>query len=188
VTPVEGRLPDPVEQYLTERAAGRDEQAFTELVRRHQDQLYRVALRMTDDPGTAEDVVQEALLQAWQHLAGFRAEARFATWVTRIVINGSLNVRRGPSRPAVPGEDLSADELPASPAAEEEAMRRQQRAAVQQAVASLPFDQRAVLVLTAFAGYTHTETGQILGISQTAAKVRAHRARQALAARLQQWR
>ncbi|MCU1667983.1 MAG: hypothetical protein JWP40_910 [Blastococcus sp.] len=47
---------DPGEQYLTERAAGRDEQAFAELVRRHQDQLYRVALRMTDDPGALIDL------------------------------------------------------------------------------------------------------------------------------------
>jgi RNA polymerase sigma-70 factor (ECF subfamily) len=186
VTEGDGQPQDLVEQYLSQRAARGDEQAFAELVRRHQDQLYRVALRMTGDPGTAEDVVQEALLQAWQHLPGFRAEARFATWATRIVINRSLNARRGHDFPAMPKQAQDTDGM--SPAAEEEAMRRQRREAVRQAVASLPFDQRAALVLTAFAGYSHADTAQILGISQTATKVRAHRARQALAARLQGWR
>lgn len=188
VSPDEAPLPDRVEPYLLRLAAAGDEQAFAELVRGHQDRLYRVALRMTGDPGAAEDVVQEALLQAWQHLPGFRAEARFATWVTRIVINRCLNTRRAPAPPAQLDERETAGSPLPSPSAEDEAVARQRRDAVRVAVAALPFDQRAVLVLTTFAGYSHQETAQILGISQTATKVRAHRARHALAARLQEWR
>ena len=57
-----------------------------------------------------------------------------------------------------------------------------------EALRALPLDQRAPLVLTTFGGYTHAETGRILGISESAAKVRAHRARRALADVLQEWR
>ena len=64
----------------------------------------------------------------------------------------------------------------------------QRRDAVRRAVLALPLDQRVPLVLTTFGGYTHAETGRILGISESAAKVRAHRARRALSSVLQEWR
>jgi RNA polymerase sigma-70 factor (ECF subfamily) len=180
---------DHLERRWLERASQGDEQAFAELVRHHQDQLYRIALRMVGDPGTAQDVVQEALLQAWQHLPSFRGEARFSTWVTRIVINRCHNVQQrirtaAPLRESQEGDAV----LPWIPAAETEAMAAQTRSAVREALLSLPFDQRAPLVLTTFAGCTHAEAGSILGISESAAKVRAHRARRTLAGRLQEWR
>ena len=78
--------------------------------------------------------------------------------------------------------------LPVAPAAESVALAAGRREAVRQAVLSLPFDQRAPLVLTTFGGYTYAEAGRVLGISESAAKVRAHRARRALATRLQEWR
>lgn len=180
---------DPAEEHWVARAREGDEFAFAELVRSLQDRLYGTALRMTGDAGTASDVVQEALIQAWQHLPGFRGEARFSTWVTRIVINRCLNVQRStrPTEP-LPDEATGSSGLPSSPAAETEALARTRRAAVRQALLSLPFDQRAPLVLTTFSDYTYAETGRILGISESAAKVRAHRARRALAVRLREWR
>ena len=185
--------PDPEddarERRWVELAAQGDEAAFASLVRAHQDALFRIALRMTGDGGTAQDVVQEALLQAWQHLPSFRGESRFSTWVTRIVINRCHNVQRS-ARPTTPLPDgPGADSaLPASPAAETVAVAADRREAVRQAVLSLPFDQRAPLVLTTFGGYTHGEAGRVLGITENAAKVRAHRARRALADRLREWR
>ena len=180
---------DPMEERWLTLARDGDELAFAALVRRHQDQLYRVALRMTGDVGTAQDVVQEAFLQAWQHLPGFRGDARFSTWVTRIVINRCHNVHRA-SRPTepLPDEATGGAGLPTSPAAETLAVAARRREAVRQAVVSLPFEQRAPLVLTTFGGYTHAEAGRILGVSEGAAKVRAHRARRALADRLREWR
>jgi RNA polymerase sigma-70 factor (ECF subfamily) len=180
---------DLLEHRWVELARGGDEQAFAELVRAHQDQLYRVALRMVGDAGVAQDVVQEALVQAWEHLPGFRGEARFSTWVTRIVINRCHNVLRA-TRPNVPlPEPAIADSvLPSIPGAETDAVAGQQRAAVREALLALPFDQRAPLVLTTFGGCTYAEAGRILSISEGAAKVRAHRARRALATRLRGWR
>ncbi len=99
--PTGDRPADPWEQTWLELARQGDEAAFAALVRAHQDRLYRVALRMTGDADAAQDVVQDALVQAWQHLPDFRGEAGFATWVTRIVINRCHNVRRA-ARPTVP--------------------------------------------------------------------------------------
>ena len=181
---------DPIESRRVELARDGDEAAFAALVRTHQDQLYRVALRMTGDPSDAQDVVQETLLQAWQHLPGFRGESGFSSWVTRILINRCHNVHRA-RRPVdpLPEETGSARGMPRSPAADTLAVTAQSRDAVRRALLELPLDQRAPLVLTTFAGYTFAETGRILGVSEGAAKVRAHRARRALATtRLQEWR
>jgi RNA polymerase sigma-70 factor (ECF subfamily) len=184
----DGPPPEPLEHHLVERSRQQDEQAFAELVRRHQTQLFRVALRMTNDRQAAEDIVQDALVQAWQHLAGFRADARFSTWATRIVINRCLNARRGANPSTSLEGPAVAPQLPTAPSAEQEALRRQREEAVRRAVASLPFDQRAALVLTAFSGHSYAEVARILGIGESTAKVRAHRARRALAERLREWR
>jgi RNA polymerase sigma-70 factor (ECF subfamily) len=187
--PVGDWSPDPWEERRLDLARNGDEDAFAALVRAHQDRLYRVALRMTGDRHDAQDVVQESFLQAWQHLADFRGEAQFSTWLTRILINRCHNVRRA-RRPAdpLPDEGTEDPRLPRAPAAEALAVAASQRDAVRSALLSLPLDQRAPLVLTTFAGYTHAETGRVLGISEGAAKVRAHRARRTLAALLHEWR
>ncbi len=179
---------DPLEGHLVDLAQQGDEDAFAVLVRTHQHRLYRVALRLTGNAHTAEDVVQDALLQAWQHLPGFRRQSTFSTWVTRIVINRCHNLHRAAPTAPLPEETTAATALPPAPDAETLALAAQRREAVRQAVLSLPFDQRAPLVLTTFAGYTHAEAGHILGISEAAAKVRSHRARRDLANRLRAWR
>jgi RNA polymerase sigma-70 factor, ECF subfamily len=180
---------DPLEARRVELAGHGDEDAFAGLVRAHQDQLYRVALRMLGDLHEAQDVVQEAFLQAWQHLPGFRGDARFSTWVTRILINRCHNVQRA-RRPAdpLPDENETSSRLPATPAADTLAVTASRRDAVREALLALPLDQRAPLVLTTFGGYTFAETGRILGVSEGTAKVRAHRARRALSTTLQEWR
>jgi len=180
---------DPLEAVRVELARDGDEVAFAALARTHQDRLYRVALRMTGSPSDAQDVVQETLLQAWQHLPGFRGDSGFGTWVTRILINRCHNLHRA-RRPVdpLPEETESAPGMPHSPAADTLAVTALSRDAVRQALLALPLDQRAPLVLTTFAGYTFAETGRILGVSEGAAKVRAHRARRALATQLREWR
>lgn len=170
---------------LVTQARDGDESAFTALVRLHQDRAYRVALRMTGQPQDAQDVVQEAFLHAWQGLPRFRDDAQFGTWLTRIVINRCHNLRRA-SRPA----DALPDQHAAltDPGADSAVLAAQRTAATRAAILELPFDQRAALVLHSFAGYPHAEVGRILGVSENTVKVRVHRARVALTARLQDWR
>ena len=78
---------------LVERAQAGDTAAFEELVRRHQQFAYHVALRALGRPQDAEDVTQEAFLRAWEGLPGFRRQAQFQTWLYRIVINLCYNRR-----------------------------------------------------------------------------------------------
>jgi RNA polymerase sigma-70 factor (ECF subfamily) len=185
---VEGSA-DPLDARRVELARHGDEDSFATLVRTHQDQLYRVALRMLGNSHEAQDAVQEAFLQAWQHLPGFRGDSQFSTWITRILINRCHNVQRS-RRPAdpLPDEEETRSGLPQAPAADAQAVTSQRRDAVRQALLALPMDQRAPLVLTTFGDYTYAETGRILGVSEGAAKVRAHRARRALSTLLQEWR
>lgn len=180
---------DALEERRLDLARNGDEYAFAALVRAHQDQLYRVALRMTGNPSDAQDVVQETLVQAWQHLPGFRGDSRFSTWVTRILINRCRNLHRA-RRPVVPLPDETepASGMPQAPPADTLAVAAGSRDAVHRALLALTPEQRAPLVLTTFGGYTFAETARILGVSEGSAKVRAHRARRALATLLQDWR
>lgn len=187
-------MSDPWEAELVHRARAGDEQAFADLVRRHADRAYAVALRMTGDPSDAQDVVQDALVAAWQHLDGFAGTASFATWLTRIVMNRCHNLRRD-HRPTEPLDEDAADGLGESgrpgwstPGVEAQVVARQQLAAVQEAILALPFDQRAALVLSTVSGSSHRETAAVLGTTEQAVRVRVHRARRALVARLGDWR
>lgn len=133
-----GGVTDPLETRWVEQARAGSEQAFAALVRRHQDRLYAVALRMTADPDDARDVVQETLVQAWQHLPAFRGEAAFSTWATRILINRCHNAARArrPTGP-LPDDDTHAA-MPRTPAAETLALVAHRREAVRRAVRALP--------------------------------------------------
>lgn len=169
---------------LVQWAQSGDEDAFEALIRRYQDRAYLIALRLTGRPEDAQDALQEALLSAWRGLGGFRADADFGTWLTRIVINSCHRQRRG-SRPVEPLEDGTAH--PAGPGVESIVEGRHRQLAVQRAIGGLSFDQRAAFVLHVFAGHSYLEVADVLGISPSAAKVRVHRARRIIASKLQEW-
>lgn len=184
---------DPWESELVARAREGDQLAFGDLVAAHADRAYAVALRMTGSPADAQDVVQESMVAAWLHLEGFAGGSSFSTWLTRIVINRCHNHRRA-SRPQTPLDDVdeghravrSGGEWEAGP--ESAAVGRARWAAARSAILDLPFDQRAALVLHTVNGCSHAESATILGISESAARVRVHRARAALVERLREWR
>ncbi len=175
------------ERALVAQAQAGNEDAFETLVRWHQDRAYGVALRMTGHTEDAKDVVQDALVYAWESLPGFRGESRVGTWLLRIVINRCHNLRRA-ARPtvALPVDDAS--EVASVPGTDWQVVTKHHYDATVRAIAALPFDQRAVLVLRTFDGCTHAEIGRILGITEGTAKVRLHRARQTLDEQLREWR
>ncbi len=169
---------------LVSLARGGDEPAFEELMRFHQDRAYLIALRLTGNPHDAQDAVQEAFLNAWRGLPRFRDEADFGTWLTRIVINSCHHQRRR-QRPTETFDDTTP--VSATPATDLIVEGQQRHRAAQQAISELSLDQRSAFVLHIFAGHTHAEVGRILGISESAAKVRTHRARRAIAATMHEW-
>lgn len=168
------------EHRLIARAQHGDEEAFAELVRSHQDDMYTLAYRLTGDRELAADVAQEALIRAWRGLGGFRGDAAFATWLYRITANTAWTLRKRQRRHRWAALELvEPTAAPETPATHPEAagdtgdLRRRLLAAL----SLLPASSRQVVILKDVEGMSHAEIAGILGISVTAAKVRLHRAR-----------
>lgn len=173
-----------------------DDRAYEQLVRRFGGAMLAVARRLMRHEDDARDVVQEAFLHAYRAVDSFRADARLSTWLHRIVVNAALMRLRSMSRrPEQPLDDLlptfDADGHRTSPVpslpqgAEELFGRAQLRAHVRACIAELPAQHRAVIVMRDLEELTTAETAIALGITENAAKIRLHRARQALLALLQ---
>jgi len=170
------------EGLLAAHAAG-DRDAFAELVRRHRDRLWAVAVRTLHDREEAADALQDALLKAYRSAAGFRGEAAVTTWLHRIVVNACLDrVRRRQARPTVPLPANTVDREgrprpePASPVIDHDT-----HLVVRQALAQLPEEQRAALILVDVQGYPVAEVAMILGVAEGTVKSRCSRGRARLA-------
>ena len=170
-------------ELVTRAQAGRLD-AFEELVRRHRMATYRVALRMLGDAGDAEDATQDAFVQAWRNLAGFRADAAFSTWMYRIVTNRCLNVLRSRRRT----EPLPTErEAPAS-RPDRIAEARWQVEDLKQAIGRLTPEQRVPFVLRELEGHSYQEIADTLDLSVPAVKSRLHRARLEVLTAMRGWR
>jgi RNA polymerase sigma-70 factor, ECF subfamily len=160
-----------------------DQQAFEELVRRTYSDSYTLALRLTGDEDDARDVVQESYLRAYKGLKRFRGDAQFTTWLYRITANCASNQlrRRAWHRHEELDEELApmvdADHDPAALADAADLRTR-----VEGALALLPPRLRAVVILRDVYDLPHEAIAAELGISESAAKVRLHRARRKLRA------
>jgi RNA polymerase sigma-70 factor, ECF subfamily len=170
------RVPPDDAALLRAHAAG-DPQAFAELVRRHRDRLWAIALRTLADREEAADALQDALLSAYRSAAGFRGESAVTTWLHRIVVNACLDrARRRRSRPTVPLPEI--DSTPAPAVDPDTAI------VVRAALAQLPLDQRAALVLVDLEGYPVAEAAVMLGVAEGTVKSRCARGRARLAVML----
>jgi RNA polymerase sigma-70 factor, ECF subfamily len=156
-----------------------DPLAFTELVRRHRDRMWAIALRTLGDPEEAADAVQDAFISAFRSAGGFRGQAQVSTWLHRIVVNACLDrIRRNRARPTSPLPDAG----PGEPALALDAVAdRESRMAVDDALGALPVEQRAAIVLVDVEGYSVAETAQRLGIAEGTVKSRCARGRARLA-------
>jgi RNA polymerase sigma-70 factor (ECF subfamily) len=171
------------DSWLVRKAQAGDVDAYEVLVRRHRDRIYRLALRMLGDRHDAEDIAQDVVIQVWTALAGFTGASSFTTWLYRIVVNRCLNqIRRSRStRPM-----LDSDPPPVV-GAEDMVIARQRARAVMEAVAALPPDQRAVVVLHQLEGLSYREVAAVVNISEDAVRGRLHRARVSLFETLRSW-
>ncbi len=168
-------------ELLAAHIAG-DPEAFANLVRRHRDRLWAVALRTTGDPEEAADALQDALISAFRRADQYRGEAAVTTWLHRIVVNASLDrLRRRNVRATVPLPEDMDSRLP-DPADPLETMG--QRWAITQALAELPEDQRAAVLLVDVEGYSVEEAAGLLGCPSGTVKSRCSRGRARLAVRL----
>jgi len=167
--------------WLLERHRAGDPDAFAELVRRHRDRLWAVALRTLGDPEEAADAVQDALLSAYRAADRFRGDAAVTTWLHRIVVNACLDrVRRRQARRTVPLPELDVSEdRPGLDAAvvRDATPDVDVRIDVAAALATLPVEQRAALVLVDLQGFGVDEAARILGVPPGTVKSRCARGR-----------
>jgi RNA polymerase sigma-70 factor (ECF subfamily) len=182
---------DAEDHLLLARLRAGEDAAFAELVRLNTGRLLASARRILRSDEEARDAVQDAFLQAFRGLDGFHGEARLSTWLQRIAINASLmRLRTRRRKPEVAIEELlpqfledghRADPGAAWSVSALEALESDEtRALVRAQIERLPEDYRNVLLLRDIEDLDTEETAMVLGISPGAAKVRLHRARQAL--------
>jgi len=169
---------------LVARAQAGERAAFDELVRRTHADTYTLAYRLCGNEEDARDVVQDAYLRAFKGLKRFRGEAQFSTWMYRITANcaHTLMAKRYRHRHDELPETVEDTDHERDPAARADAMAFRQD--LEQALAELSPKLRAVVVLRDVYELPHEDIAAELGISETAAKVRLHRARRQLKERL----
>ena len=160
-------------ELLAAHVAG-DRYAFTELFRRHQRQLHRLARLTTRSFEDAEDALQDAMLSAHRGAGSFRHDAAVGSWLHRIVVNACLDrLRRAKARPTIPLEDVY-------PVADRTA-QVETAVVVQRALMRLPLEQRAAVVAVDMQGYSVADTARLLGVAEGTIKSRCARARVRLA-------
>ncbi len=148
-----------------------DQEAFESLVRRYQRMIYALAYRMTGSTMDAEDLTQETFIRAHGQLTGFRADAKFSSWLYRIAVNHCLNWRQRAARRDKLHNDWQAQREQTS--ATDSMLARK----VQDALLKLPPKQRAAVVLTTYDGLSHAEAARALGCSETTVSWRLFAAR-----------
>ncbi len=157
---------------------------FADLVSEHRSHVYGVALGVVSDPTLADDVVQETFIRAWRGLSRFRGDSSIGTWLHRIAVNTALTARRRAARVSGPTLD-SIDQIAAVPTPQHDPDLCGEvldlRLDLEAALAALPPGQRAVVVLKDVEGWSHAEIADYLEITESAAKVRLHRAHRRLA-------
>ncbi|MFI1014534.1 RNA polymerase sigma factor SigM [Streptomyces sp. NPDC020965] len=154
--------------------------AFGELVRRHRDRLWAVALRTLGDREEAADAVQDALVSAFRAAHTFRGQSAVTTWLHRITVNACLDrARKAASRKTSPVDDTERLEQLLEPheSAEAPAERRDLHRELLAALAKLPADQRAALVLVDMQGYPVAEAARVLDVPTGTVKSRCARGR-----------
>ncbi|MFJ3172476.1 RNA polymerase sigma factor SigM [Streptomyces roseus] len=167
------------QELLALHAAG-DPDAFGELVRRHRDRLWAVALRTLGDREEAADAVQDALVSAYRAAHTFRGESAVTTWLHRITVNACLDrARKAASRRTSPLDDTERLERLLEPheSAEAPAERHDLHRQLLAALGTLPAEQRAALVLVDMQGYPVAEAAHILDVPTGTVKSRCARGR-----------
>ena len=160
---------------LVARAQTGDKAAFALLYHGHVARVHALCRRMTGDTGLAEELTQDAFVQAWRQLHGFRGEARFSTWLHRVAVNTVLTWQRKHG-PWLRWLRNDRGDIPEQAVEESPGMARDLEAAI----ARLPLRARQVFVLLDVEGHTHEEAAGLLGINVGTSKSQLFRARELL--------
>jgi RNA polymerase sigma-70 factor (ECF subfamily) len=171
------------DEEVVRRVLAGDAPLFEVLMRRYNQRVYRAARAILRDDVEAEDVMQQAYVEAYTHLSQFAGRAKFSTWLTKIAVYEALARlrRRGREAPARRRPESEEDPMTslksAAPDPEQQAAHTELRTLLESAVESLPRTYRTVFVLREVEGMSTAETAECLGLREDAVKTRLHRAR-----------
>jgi RNA polymerase sigma-70 factor (ECF subfamily) len=156
--------------------------AFSELVARYQDRIYRFLVRMTRSQEDARELTQETFLSAYQAIARWRPDAALSTWLFRIARNQALDrLRRAQRVEFVTFDEAQLADIPASTPTPEAALQARQRIkALEDALARLTVEHREILLLRDIEEMPYEDIAEVLGISLGTVKSRIARARTGL--------
>ncbi|MBZ0114541.1 MAG: sigma-70 family RNA polymerase sigma factor [Thermoanaerobaculia bacterium] len=167
---------------LVQRVADGDEEAFAQLVDRHERRILSVCHRMLGDEDLARDASQEVFLKLFRHAGRFEPKAKVSTWLYRIAVNHCLNrlrrrkIVRWLSLEGSQEDSLAPQAVDEAADPEREAIGRQQWLTTRQAIDALPANQKSVLILAKFEGLSYREISEVLEISFGAVESRLVRA------------
>ena len=177
---------DVEEQELIKALKSGDRAACAEMVKRYSPRIYRLGLKLMGDPDEAEEVLQEALISACRHIQRFEGRSSLGTWLYRIATNAGLMRlrRRQPDFVSIdePVDLEGGETMPRQFAGwgwepEDHILNEELRRVMDDAVSRLPETLRVTFILRDIEGLSTAETAETLEISESAAKVRLHRAR-----------
>lgn len=183
------------EHTLVTAAQAGEASAFEALVTRYEKRLYRLAWNITQNQSDAEDVVQDAFMNAFRHLGSFQGNSRFYTWLVRITVNQALmKLRKRRPREVPLDEPLETEDSSASreiedwgPTPEERFEQSELNRILTGAIAELDFRLRVVFQLRDVEGLSTEQTAEVLGLTIPATKTRLLRARLKLRDKLQEY-
>lgn len=195
---IQNKVGEPLSEELTlvRAAKAGDVEAFEELVKRYDRNVFRIAQHITQNREDSEDVVQDAFLKAYTNLGQFQEQSKFYTWLVRIAVNEALMKlrRRRPERTVYLDEDVQTEEdsMPRevadwSPNPEQQYTQAELRDILSKTIQGLPSGFRAVFVLRDVEGLSTEEAAQALDLSVPAVKSRLLRARLQLRERLNKY-
>jgi len=171
------------DEEIVNRVVGGETALYEVLMRRHNERVYRAARSIVRDEDEAEDVMQQAYVNAYAHLRQFDRRAKFSTWLTRIAINEAIGRARKWGRyDAVDftEEENQAVERQPSNNPEQEAFAGELRSLLEASIDELPDGLREVFMLREVDGLNTAETAECLGVSEDVVKTRLSRGRAAL--------
>lgn len=164
---------------LVERCKKGDTRSYETLYQQYSKAMFNTSLRIVNNASDAEDVLQEAFMDAFRFLDNFNYKSTFGAWLKRIVINKSINVLRKRKADFVDIETATVADVPNDEVLDEESMQLK-IAEVKKAVTLLPTGYRTVLTLYLFEGYDHEEIAEIMRISESTVRTQYHRAKHKL--------
>lgn len=169
---------------LVKRCQQGERRAQYDLYQQYMKAMYNVCLRIVNHEAEAEDVLQEAFIDAFSHIGSFRGQSTFGAWLKQIVVNRAINHLRSRRLELVDieshrfGDDDGPDVADADPYDEDGVQLEVER--VRRAMTLLPEGYRVVLSLYLFEGYDHEEIGNVLNISETTSRTQYLRGKKRL--------